>query len=175
MAANCYEILQISPNADQETVHRIYRILAQRFHPDNRETGDAEKFRMVAEAYEIIGDPHKRATYDAAYGPTTRPVQEPVRTPPDPAEEANRRDRILLLLYRRRLTHPDQPSLGLHDLESALATPRDRLEFSLWYLKECGYLTRNDSARHTITIRGVQQAESLALRPANAARLDPGN
>jgi hypothetical protein len=35
------------------------------------------------------------------------------------------------------------------------------LEFSLWYLKECGYLVRTDSARHTITIKGVQFSEAL--------------
>ena len=33
-----YEVLQISPNADPDTIHRIYRLLAQRFHPDNAET-----------------------------------------------------------------------------------------------------------------------------------------
>jgi hypothetical protein len=46
-------------------------------------------------------------------------------------------------------------------LESLLNVPKGELEFSLWYLKECGYLTRSDSARHTITIKGVQFAEAL--------------
>ena len=35
-----YELLQISPNAEPETIHRVYRLLAQRFHPDNGQTGD---------------------------------------------------------------------------------------------------------------------------------------
>ena len=35
-----YEILQISPNAEPETVHRVFRLLAQRCHPDNAETGN---------------------------------------------------------------------------------------------------------------------------------------
>jgi uncharacterized protein YabN with tetrapyrrole methylase and pyrophosphatase domain len=35
-----YEVLQISANAEPETVHRVYRLLAQRFHPDNIESGD---------------------------------------------------------------------------------------------------------------------------------------
>ena len=37
-----YEMLQISPNADSETIHRVYRILAQRYHPDNHDTCDPE-------------------------------------------------------------------------------------------------------------------------------------
>ena len=36
---NYYEILQISRNADQETIHRVFRIMAGRFHPDNPKSG----------------------------------------------------------------------------------------------------------------------------------------
>ena len=36
-----YELLQVSPTAEIDTIHRVYRLLAQRFHPDNRETGNA--------------------------------------------------------------------------------------------------------------------------------------
>ena len=85
-------------------------------------------------------------------------------------DEMQRREEILRLLYARRFAHPDQPSLGLRDLEVLLNISRQDLEFSLWYLKECGYLTRNDSARHTITIKGVQFAE--ALKAGKAKWLD---
>jgi curved DNA-binding protein CbpA len=172
--ADYYEILQISPNADQETVRRIYKIQAQRFHPDNLESGDAEMFKRIAEAYEVLGDPEKRTAYDSQ-NRTNRAASEPAGTgpaAPNPHDEADRRDQIILLLYRRRLTRPDQPGMGLRDLEMELRTPKDQLEFSLWYLKECGYLTRSDGARHTITIQGVQLAESIARRPAGAQRIE---
>ncbi|MCK5350483.1 MAG: DnaJ domain-containing protein, partial [Desulfobacula sp.] len=39
-----YEDLQISPNADLETIERIYRLLAKRYHPDNKRTGNIDKF-----------------------------------------------------------------------------------------------------------------------------------
>ena len=54
-------------------------------------------------------------------------------------------------------------SLGAHlrDLEALLNTPKGDLAFSLWYLKESGYLIRTDSAHHTITLKGVQFAEGL--------------
>jgi hypothetical protein len=35
-----YEVLQLSPKADLETIHRVYRIMAARFHPDNPESRD---------------------------------------------------------------------------------------------------------------------------------------
>jgi curved DNA-binding protein CbpA len=174
-----YEVLQISPNADQETVHRVYRIQAQRFHPDNRESGDAARFRSIADAYQVLGDPRSRASYDLQLGVTrARTTPEPSAEPPPAADihdEVRRREEILRLLYRRRMARPDQPSLGLRELESLLGTRKEHLEFSLWYLKESGYLVRSDSARHTITLKGVEFAESLNQRPAGPVQIDGGN
>jgi DnaJ-class molecular chaperone len=62
-----YELLQISPNAEPETIHRVYRLLAQRYHPDNRETGNAQKFRQLHDAYTTLSDPAKRAQFDVAH------------------------------------------------------------------------------------------------------------
>src|SRR6185437_4287022 len=62
MFVDHYETLQISPNADAETIRRVYRLQAQRFHPDNLETGNAEMFRRISEAYEILIDPERRAS-----------------------------------------------------------------------------------------------------------------
>ena len=89
-------------------------------------------------------------------------------------DEVQRRDEILLLLYRRRQTHPQQPSIGLRDFETLLGIPKEQLEFSLWYLKESGHIVRSDSARHTITIQGVQLAESINRRTSDSPRLDTG-
>ena len=62
-----YEALQISVNAEPETVHRVYRLFAQRFHPDNKETGSESRFRVVTEAYRVLSDPRLRAQYDLAH------------------------------------------------------------------------------------------------------------
>lgn len=65
---DCYEVLQLSPNADAEMIERVYRMLAQRYHPDNRDTGNAELFIQLCEAYRILANPEQRASYDARYG-----------------------------------------------------------------------------------------------------------
>ena len=62
-----YETLQISPNADPETIHRVYRLLAQRFHPDTHETGDSARFRQITEAYRVLRDPESRAAFDVRH------------------------------------------------------------------------------------------------------------
>jgi hypothetical protein len=66
VAPDCYEVMQLSPHADAETVSRVYRMLAFRYHPDNTETGNSEMFIRLSEAHQILSDPEKRASYDAA-------------------------------------------------------------------------------------------------------------
>ncbi len=57
-----FEILGISETASEEEIRRAFRRLAQRFHPD-RDSGDAEKFREVREAYEVLSEAHLRQAY----------------------------------------------------------------------------------------------------------------
>ena len=59
-----YEILEISPNANSGTMERMFRYLAQRYHPDNQDTGDRARFDAIMEAYDTLRDPDKRAQYD---------------------------------------------------------------------------------------------------------------
>ncbi len=62
-----YETLQLNPNADEETINRVFRILVKRYHPDNRDSGNTKKFNEVMDAYRILSDPEKRAAYDVKY------------------------------------------------------------------------------------------------------------
>jgi molecular chaperone DnaJ len=61
-----YEVLGVERSADQDTIKKAYRKLAIQFHPDknpgNKEAED--KFKECASAYEVLGDPEKRAKYD---------------------------------------------------------------------------------------------------------------
>ena len=63
-ALDCYATMQLSPDADPATISRVYRLLALRYHPDNLETGNSEMFLRLSEAYQILSDPQKRASYD---------------------------------------------------------------------------------------------------------------
>ena len=164
MFVDHYEVLQISPNADQETIHRVYRIQAARFHPDNRETGDAQAFRRISDAYQTLSDPRMRGAYDTehhhARRRNARDLFEQASSAQGVDVERLKRQEILQLLYKQRLAHPEQPSMSLRDLEELLAIPRQQLEFSLWFLKEGGLLVRTDSAKHTITMKGAELVES---------------
>jgi DnaJ-class molecular chaperone len=43
---------------------RVFRIMASRYHPDNAETGDNEKFLLLTKGYAVLSDPARRAAYD---------------------------------------------------------------------------------------------------------------
>jgi molecular chaperone DnaJ len=61
-----YETLGVSRDADEATIKKAFRRLARELHPDvNSHDPDAEeKFKEAAEAYEVLSDPERRATYD---------------------------------------------------------------------------------------------------------------
>jgi hypothetical protein len=69
--ANPYDVLQVQRTAMPEVVRAAYRALAWKFHPDRGESSD----RMVAinAAWQILGDPARRAAYDATPVPITAP------------------------------------------------------------------------------------------------------
>ena len=61
-----YDVLGVGRDADEATIKKAFRRLARELHPDvNKHDPDAEeKFKEAAEAYEVLSDPEKRATYD---------------------------------------------------------------------------------------------------------------
>jgi curved DNA-binding protein CbpA len=81
-----YEALQVHPEAEPEVIQGAYRRLAQKYHPD-RNPGSAEASRRAREinrAYQVLGDPERRAEYDRA----RRSASGPNR--PDDARERGR-------------------------------------------------------------------------------------
>jgi hemerythrin-like metal-binding protein len=158
-----YEFLQISPNADAETIQRVYRFLAARMHPDNKETGNEENFRLLKAAYDVLSDPFRRTEYDM--------TRERTQTPPEPLAaavdfmdvmegELNRRLAVLAVLYHKRRTNPTYPEVRLSEIEERMGFPRDYLDFTLWYLHKKGYLTKADNAQYALSADGVDFVET---------------
>ena len=59
-----YEVLGVKKTATKDEIKSAYRKLAKVYHPDNKETGDEEKFKEIQEAYDILDDDQKRQAYD---------------------------------------------------------------------------------------------------------------
>jgi curved DNA-binding protein CbpA len=158
-----YEVLQISPNAEPETIQRVYRLLARRYHPDNQETGNAQRFRLIHDAYTVVSDPATRAAYDATYQRQNEERWRLLSAGP-PTETDFSRDQAIRLavmevLFTRRRMEPNNPGLFPGELEKILGTPQEHLEFTLWYLIQKKLVQRADNSRLVITVEGIDYLE----------------
>lgn len=178
-AVDHYEVLQLSPRADQDTVQRVFRHLAKRLHPDNAESGDSVRFAQVMQAFEVLSHPESRAKYDARYE-----MQREARWrifDQDTAENdvvGDRRVRtaILSLLYTARRNDAERPGMGMLELERVLGCPEQHMTFHLWYLKENGWLERLDNGTIAITASGVDRVLDLGGPAKDRMQLlEPGN
>ena len=158
-----YETLQVNPAAESDTIHRVYRLLAQRFHPDNKDTGDEARFRKIHEAYVILSNPEKRAQYDVVYNAQRqdrwRIVTAGVDADNDFAAEQVTRLTVLEILYTRRRLEPDKPGIFMGDLEKMIGRPREHLEFTSWYLIQKKLVQRTDNALLVISADGCEYLE----------------
>jgi len=159
-----YEVLQVSASAEIETIHRVYRLLAQRFHPDNRETGNASRFRLVSDAYSVLSNPEERARYDILHQQQKQDRWRLVSTGGDSENDFEMEQRVRLtvleVLYTKRRMEPREPAVFSLDLEGMIGRPREHLEFTVWYLGQKKFVTRDDNSRLIITAEGVEYLEA---------------
>jgi curved DNA-binding protein len=181
-----YEILQISPQAEQETIERVYRLLAKRFHPDVNGSGESGKFDLITKAYRLLSDPEKRKEYDTNYGrggdfDWKSSWQKAPSNGAGSDQEVYQE--ILAILYTARRKDAQNPGVGIVQLEKILGCPEKHLEFHIWYLKEKGWIQRLENGAFAITVEGVDaviEKDLLAkkgrlLPPAQKFSADSGN
>lgn len=156
-----YETLEISPNANADTIERIFRYLAQRYHPDHPETGDPLRFSDIVKAHEILRHPEKRAQYDVSHKRYLEHNSELVEEASDTESfelDAFIQEKLLSILYVKRRRNMQNPGIGNLELERLTGCPREHIEFHLWYLKEKGWIGRLDNGLLTITVSGIDKA-----------------
>ena len=159
-APDHYEVLQLSPRADQTTIQRVFRHLAKRYHPDNQESGDAERFKQVMDAFEVLSDPARRAKYDARYQDLREAhwrIFDQESAGNDVVVDRRLRDALLSILYTARRNDAERPGLGVIELERLLGCPEQHMRFHLWYLKQNGWIERTESGTYAVTASGVDQ------------------
>ena len=159
-----YEILQISPRADAETIDRVFRHLARRYHPDNQESGNAEKFSELVDAHTVLSDPAQRAAFDVQYDrvrETRWRVFNQESAVNEIAADQRLRVAILSLLYVARRNNYMEPGVGIMELEKILDAADNVLQFQLWYLRESGFVDRLTTGHFAITAPGVDHLFAL--------------
>jgi curved DNA-binding protein CbpA len=161
-----YEDLQVSPNADSETIERVYRLLARRYHPDNEVTGDTDEFTVITDAHRVLSDPEKRAAYDAEYkGARARQWETLARFSSTDgfANDKKIRQGILTILYIARREDASNSAVGVWHIEKQLGWPAKIIEFHIWYLREKGWIQRAEGGGFAITVTGVDAVEDSTI------------
>lgn len=169
MFTDYYELLEISPNANSETIERIFRYFAMRYHPDNRDTGDDSRFSEIVEAHNTLKDPVKRAQYDIQYRDNLglrRELTEEASNTKGLERDVVIQAKLLTLLYVRRRQDVNNPGIGDDELERLSGCPREHLDFHLWYLKAKSWIARTENGTFAITVEGIDRANSEHRREA---------
>ncbi len=179
-----YELMQISPHAEVETLERVYHMLAERYHPDNPRSGDRERYERLVQAYHVLSDRETRRAYDIQHhARSSRPIAifETREFASGIEGEPYRRMGILCLLYDRRRSNPESPGYSILELEAVMNFPREHLMFPVWYLKDNGLIHQDQNSNFVITGPGADYVEKnlssyeslrQLLRSAEAGRIE---
>ena len=165
-----YELLQLSSNADTDTVERVFRHLAKKFHPDNKESGDIDRFRLLVGAHRILSNPESRAGYDVEYQDYWNnkwKLASEAGSGTAFGDDSKNRESLLSILYVQRRRDMKKPGLGEYEVARLLCIPLELVEFHVWYLKAKGWIERLETGLLAITALGVDQVEQGRLRLRN--------
>jgi hypothetical protein len=171
-----YELLQVDRDAHPTIIRYAYRFLAAMYHPDNGESGDAEKFRIITEAWRTLSDEGKRAAYDMSLGAkevkAAAPSAQGGGPSGDPSQfgkdslpkipktglswnEIELRLAILQILLGQRKKRPQTGGATAKMMMDILSIDNvAEMEFALWYLRETNLIEMGDRM-FMISWRGV--------------------
>ena len=146
-----HALLRAGVAGDAGSLDRLYRALAFRYHPDNRESGNVEIFLRIREAYRILSPSQ---AYQEELG-----IAKPLKTIGLQAELRGLKDKrlaVLGLLCQRRINDYRNAFVSPAELESLTGMSADEVGFILWYLRERGAVTLcENSPDYTISAVGV--------------------
>lgn len=167
---NFYNLLMVDPAAHPTIVRYAYRYLAGIYHPDNVESGNAEMFRLISEAFRTLQDPGRRQAYDMQIGLAAHQQQAAGGAHAQAAaaagykgtlpktglswNEVELRLAVLQVLLEARKKRAQTGGCSAKVLMDVLKVEMADMEFVLWYLREKGYVARGE-ALFQITVPGV--------------------
>ena len=141
-----YELLQLS-STRHRTIDRVFRHLAKKLHPDNKESGDTDRFQLIVEAHRTLSGPETRANHHVKYQDYWNRKWKLASEAGDGTafdDDRKTRESLLSLLYVQRRRNTRHPGRAI-TMARLLGKPFELVEFHVWYLKEKGWVERLDT------------------------------
>jgi len=163
-----YKVLEIDPKSNLEAIQKAYGKLAQKYHPNNTQSGDQTKFDAVNLAYEVLSDSGLRTEFDKLRSGGEEKTEfnfSGLGFFAALGHETALRAAVLCILYDRRRLKPFTPGLSMRRVEAILETTSEGLNFALWYLKQRNLVTSDDKSNLLITVEGMDYLESNPPTP----------
>ena len=154
-----HELLRVGVTGDADRLDRLYRTLAFRYHPDNGESGNAEVFLRIKEAYRILSASQPRYVDTEVAKPF-----EAFRCTDEVRELNSKRGAVLGLLCQRRMSDYRNAAVSQGEFESVTGLTSDELGFVLWYLREKGAVTLPDNGSDYYPSSAPPASISLSAR-----------
>ena len=149
-----YKIMGVRPDIGTEELNRRFHRLAKRFHPDNPQTGNRERFDLLVEAHNLLKD-----------YPADRNGNDTV------GQDVDIQTRLLSVFYNRRRHNIRDPGVPEMELERIFGCKIENLEFHLWYLKAKRWVERLENGMLSITVEGIDHVNSEHQRKATTMLL----
>jgi len=158
-----YKIMGVRPSVSAEDLGKRFHRLAKRFHPDNPQTGDRDRFDLLVQAHNLLKDTAKRAQYDLIYNQV---VGAHHTFAPDAGgddtvgKDVDIQTKLLSTFYSKRRRNIREPGVPEMELERIFNCPIESLEFHLWYLRAKRWVEKLENGMLAITVEGVDHVNS---------------
>lgn len=175
-----YETLGVPTDASPDDIKRAYRKMARKYHPDvNTDAGADAKFKAAGAAYDVLGDPEKRAAYDRYGADWDQPH-------PDPAQDAHWQDgsafdtrdinpEMFRAFFGDRFgsgRQPDQHAQVEITLEDAVTGSKRRLSIQTPHMDQSGRVTLQSRSIDVTIPKGIRPGQQLRLRGQGSGGAD---
>ena len=160
-----YKIMGVRPDITPEELGRRFHRLAKRYHPDNPQTGNRERFDLLVEAHNLLKDAARRSQYDILYnqvaGPRPGYASDPNGTGGDTVgQDVDIQGKLLSVFYNRRRHNIRDPGVPEFELERIFGCKIESLEFHLWYLKAKRWIEKLENGMLSITVEGIDHVNA---------------
>ena len=160
-----YKVLGIKPDMSADELARRFHRLAKRYHPDNPQTGNRERFDLIVEAHNMLKDLGRRAKYDILYNQIVGSTQAystdgDVTGGDTVGKDVDIQSKLLSVFYNNRRRNIRDPGVPEMELERIFNCKIENLEFHLWYLKAKKWIERLENGMFSITVEGIDHINS---------------